>query len=160
MSRASKGNLLIAQGGGPTAVINCSLYGVIRQVAEHSNIGDILGARHGIVGVLNEDFINLRTQPQKAIEGLQQTPASALGSCRHKVTTDDYEQIMKIIERHNIRYFVYIGGNDSMDTAHQVHQLARNKRYELYACGVPKTIDNDLPWSAQSGETPRTSLIT
>ena len=147
MSKPNKGNLLIAQGGGPTAVINCSLYGVIRQAAEHANIGDILGARHGIVGVLNEDFINLRNQPQKAIEGLQQTPASALGSCRHKVTPDDYELIMRIIERHTIRYFIYIGGNDSMDTADKVNNLAMREGYEFRAVGVPKTIDNDLAFT-------------
>ena len=99
MSSAGTGNLLIAQGGGPTAVINCSLYGVIRQAQSNQKISNIWGARYGITGVLNEDFIDLRRQPKDTIEGLRNTPAAALGSCRYKVKDEDYPKIIDVLKK-------------------------------------------------------------
>jgi 6-phosphofructokinase len=147
MSSKVKGDLLIAQGGGPTAVINCSLYGLVRQAQESESVGKILGARKGITGVLNEDLVDLRKQPKAIIEGLRNSPGAALGSCRYKVAEDDYPKIMDFIKRHRIRYFFYNGGNDSMDTANKVNLLAEREGYELYVIGIPKTIDNDLPFT-------------
>ena len=145
MTGTAKGNLLIAQGGGPTAVINCSLYGVIQQAAASDKIGRILGAKHGITGVLQGNVFDLRNQSAATIEGLKRTPAAALGSCRYNVKDEDYPRILDFLKTNDIRYFFYIGGNDSMDTAHKVHQLAQHEGYELYAIGIPKTVDNDLP---------------
>ena len=111
MTSPTKGNLLIAQGGGPTAVINCSLYGVIRQAMDRF-AGSLLGARGGITGVLEESFTDLRAQSQHAIEGLRRTPAAALGSCRYKVKDDNYLRIIEVLRKHEIRYLFYNGGND------------------------------------------------
>lgn len=147
MSSKIKGNLLIAQGGGPTAVINCSLYGVIQQAQASESVGKILGARKGITGVLNEDLVDLRKQSKAIIEGLRNSPGAALGSCRYRVAEDDYPKIMDFVKRHGIRYFFYNGGNDSMDTANKVNLLAEREGYELYVIGIPKTIDNDLPFT-------------
>jgi 6-phosphofructokinase 1 len=147
MSSKIKGNLLIAQGGGPTAVINCSLYGVIHQAQASESVGKILGARKGITGVLNEDLVDLRKQSKAIIERLKNSPGAALGSCRYKVAEDDYPKIMDFVKRHGIRYFFYNGGNDSMDTANKVNLLAESEGYELYVIGIPKTIDNDLPFT-------------
>lgn len=138
-------NLLIAQGGGPTAVINCSLYGVIRQAQANGKVHSVLGACHGITGVLNEQFIDLGAQEEAVIEGLKSTPGAALGSCRHKVKGSDCPQILEVLNQHEIRYFLYNGGNDSMDTALQLHRLAQRDRYDLKVIGIPKTVDNDLP---------------
>ncbi len=145
MTSNGRGNLLVAQGGGPTAVINCSLYGVIRQAEANNKIGRIIGSKKGITGVLNDNFVDLRDQPDEKIEGLKSSPGSALGSCRYKIKEEDYPKIMDFIKRHDIRYFFYNGGNDSMDTANKVHNLAKDQGYELFAIGIPKTIDNDLP---------------
>jgi 6-phosphofructokinase len=145
MNGGTKANLLIAQGGGPTAVINCSLYGAIRQAMGSPRIDGVLGARCGITGVLRESFVDIRTLSRDMIESLRRTPGAALGSCRHKVTEEDYPRILEVFRRYEIRYFFYIGGNDSMDTACKVDRLARNEGYELFVIGIPKTMDNDLP---------------
>ena len=139
------GNLIVAQSGGCTAVINSSLIGVVQEALVHPEIGEIYGARHGIVGVLNEDLIDLRRQPPDILERVRRTPSAALGSVRYKVVEADYERILAVFRAHNIRYFCYIGGNDSADTAHKVAQLAAAENYELSVISVPKTIDNDLP---------------
>lgn len=136
-----EGNLLIAHGGGPTAVINASLKGVIDE-AKYKEIKGIYGARFGIEGVLKEDFIDLGREPQFKIEMLPFTPATVLGSCRRKVTEQDYPHILEILKKYNIRYFFYNGGNDSMDTCLQIASLSKN--YDLRVIGIPKTIDNDL----------------
>ena len=115
-----EGNLLFAHGGGPTAVINASLKGVIDEAKKYREIKGIYGARFGIEGVLKEDFIDLRQEPESKIAMLPFTPASALGSCRRKVTEKDYPLILEILKKYNIRYFFYNGGNDSMDTCHKV----------------------------------------
>ena len=138
-------NCLIAQSGGPTAVINASACGVIQEAMEHDAVDEIYAAHNGILGVLNGEIFDLRAEEPHAIEGLRTTPSAALGSCRHKVaTSEEYDRILEVFQRFNIRLFFYIGGNDSQDTANKVDQRARQEGYELYTIGIPKTIDNDL----------------
>lgn len=139
-----KGTAVVAHGGGPTAVINASLAGVIEERRRHEEITALYGARHGIQGVLAEDFLDLDREDPNLIEVIGHTPGSALGSCRYKVREPDYERILAVFRAHNVRYFFYTGGNDSMDTTMKVARLARQSGYELRAIGIPKTIDNDL----------------
>lgn len=139
------GNCLVAQSGGPTSVINASLAGVITEALNHEQIEEIYGGLNGILGILNEELIDLAEESQQTIRGLRHTPASALGTCRYKLKTQaDYERVLKVFEAHNIRYFFYIGGNDSQDTADKISKLAQEKGYDLRVIGIPKTIDNDL----------------
>lgn len=140
-----KGNLLIAHGGGPTAVINASLKGVIDEAKKYPEIENILGARYGVEGVLNEDFINLGGATQEMVDLLPFSPASAIGSCRRKLTEQDYPVILDIFKRHNIRYFFYNGGNDSMDTCMKISAIAGD--FDIKVIGIPKTIDNDLEYT-------------
>jgi len=140
-------NLLVAHGGGPTAVINCSLYGVIVEARASGDVDRILAARHGIAGVLKGDVMDLTDEPQQIVDGLRTTPASAVGSCRHKVTDEDYDRIFDAFERFDIKYFLYNGGNDSMDTANKVHQRACDSSADVRVAGIPKTIDNDLAYT-------------
>jgi 6-phosphofructokinase 1 len=147
------GNLLVAQSGGPTAVINASLAGVIQEAGRHECIGEIYGGLNGILGVLNEDLLDINEQKARTIEGLKYTPAAALGTCRYKLdfkgqpeqAAKDMDRLFAVFQAHDIRYFFYIGGNDSQDTAHKIHEQAAARGYELRVNGVPKTIDNDLP---------------
>lgn len=139
-----KGNIVVGQSGGPTAVINNSLVGVIHEAQQHGEIGDILGMSHGIAGILNEELVDLRCESAETLALLRDTPASALGTVRYKVRDADYARILEVFRAYDVRYFFYIGGNDSMDTAHQMHLLAAREGYELHAIGVPKTVDNDL----------------
>ncbi|MEW6622859.1 MAG: 6-phosphofructokinase [Bacillota bacterium] len=139
-----KGNCLIAQSGGPTAVINNSICGLIKGSLRYNNIQNIYGSLFGIKGVFNEELIDLRQEKRETIDGLRFTPGPALGSCRHKIKDDDYERLLSLFKRYNIRYFFYVGGNDSMDTANKIHKLAQDTRYDLQVIGVPKTVDNDL----------------
>ncbi|QXD24054.1 6-phosphofructokinase [Opitutia bacterium ISCC 51] len=139
------GNCLVAQSGGPTAVINASVAGVVNEALNHECIEEIYGGLNGILGILNEDLIDLAGESQQAIRGLQHTPGAALGTCRYKLKKDsDYERVLQVFEAHNIRYFFYAGGNDSQDTANKISKLAKEKGYELRVIGIPKTIDNDL----------------
>jgi len=144
MAKKLKGNLIVGQSGGPTAVINNSLCGVIQEAQKHSDIENIYGMVHGIQGLLEENIIDLGRQKAGVIEGLRSTPSAALGSCRYKLQDEDYEKILHIFKKYNVRYFIYNGGNDSMDTAHKVGELAKSEGYELRCMGVPKTVDNDL----------------
>ncbi len=144
-----KGNLLIGQSGGPTSVINSSLYGVIDEARNYKEIDTVIGMLHGMEGALKEDFINLSAQSRETLEGMKLTPGAALGGCRFMIKNTDPEdadnkKLFNIFEKYNIRYLVYMGGNDSMDTADKTSQLARKMNYELQVMGVPKTIDNDL----------------
>ncbi|NLD71088.1 MAG: 6-phosphofructokinase [Chloroflexi bacterium] len=139
-----KGNIVVGQSGGPTAVINNSLVGVIHEAMQHEEFGEILGMSHGIAGILNEELVDLRRESAETLALLRDTPASALGTVRYKVSDADYERILNVFRTYDVRYFFYIGGNDSMDTAHQMHALAASRGYELHAIGVPKTVDNDL----------------
>ena len=139
-----KGNLIVSQSGGPTAVINNSLVGVIQEALRQEQIGEIYGALYGIRGVLDENFIDLRQEATETLELLRTTPGSALGMSRRKLIEDDYSRILDVFEAHDVRYFFYIGGNDSMDTSNKVSKMALEKGYELHVVGVPKTVDNDL----------------
>ena len=139
-----RGNVAVGQSGGPTAVINASLAGVIEEARKHDEITGVYGMWHGIQGLLKGELIDLRKQPERVVKGLRATPSAALGSCRYKLKEGDLEKILRIFEQRNIRYFHYIGGNDSQDTSNQVSKLAQQEGYELRAIGVPKTIDNDL----------------
>ncbi|UCH36389.1 MAG: 6-phosphofructokinase [Armatimonadota bacterium] len=141
------GNLIVGQSGGPTAVINNSLAGVVQEATRHSAIKDIYGMVHGIEGVLNENLVDLRAEKPETIEGLRQTPSAALGACRTKLKDADYERIIKVLQAHDIRYFMYVGGNDSADTCHHVEKLAQESGYELRAIAAPKTVDNDLAYT-------------
>ena len=139
-----KGNLVVSQSGGPTAVINCSLAGVVQEALQQEAIGGVFGALYGIEGVLEENLIDLGKESAETLDLLRTTPGSALGMSRRKLTEEDYGQILDVFKAHNVRYFFYIGGNDSMDTSNKVSKMAIAKGYELYVVGVPKTVDNDL----------------
>ena len=147
------GNLLVAQSGGPTSVINASLAGVIQEAGRHECIEEIYGGANGILGILNEDLIDINEEKNRTIDGLKYTPAAALGTCRYKIdfkkkaekAAKDMDRLFQVFEAHNIRYFAYIGGNDSQDTSHKIHEEAVKRTYALRVIGVPKTIDNDLP---------------
>ncbi|MHC4986700.1 MAG: 6-phosphofructokinase, partial [Planctomycetota bacterium] len=144
------GKAVVAQSGGPTAVINASAAGVIQSaLACPETFTGVYGADNGILGVLNEELFDLGAEAPAQIERLRRSPSSLLGSCRHKLKSleddrTDYERILEVFRAHDIRYFFYIGGNDSMDTAAKLGQLADQIDYELTCVGVPKTIDNDL----------------
>jgi 6-phosphofructokinase 1 len=147
------GNLLVAQSGGPTCAINASVAGVITEAGKHEEIEEIYGGLNGILGILNEDLIDLNEERQRAIEGLRLTPAAALGTCRYKIdfkknpekAAQDMDRLFEVFQAHNIRYFFYAGGNDSQDTSHKIHEEAVRRGWEMRVIGVPKTIDNDLP---------------
>lgn len=145
MSESLTGNVLVAQSGGPTSVINASLAGVITEALNHDCVEEIYGGLNGIQGILNEEFIDLAEESQQTIRGLRYTPAAALGTCRYKMKTSDLERILEVFQAHNIRFFFYIGGNDSQDTTDKICKYAEEKGYDLRAIGIPKTIDNDLP---------------
>ena len=143
-----RGNAIIAQSGGPTAVINASACGAIQEAMKHSEISGVYAAHNGILGILNDEIFDLSKEDPEDIENLRRTPAAALGSCRYKVRSEeDFQKILDVFKKHNIRYFFYIGGNDSMDTADKVNTLARKTGYEFVAMGIPKTIDNDLAFT-------------
>ncbi|HTK07579.1 MAG TPA: 6-phosphofructokinase [Ktedonobacteraceae bacterium] len=142
---ATHGNLIIGQSGGATAVINASLVGAVEAALADERIDGIYGMRHGIEGLLKEDILDLRQQPAHIWSQLRYTPSAALGSCRYKLQEHDLERSIEILQRHNIRYVLYIGGNDSADTAHRLAQTAQQLGYELQTISIPKTIDNDLP---------------
>ena len=142
-------NALICLGGGPSPVINASLQGVIERCMDYPDrIGGIYCALHGIEGVLLEQLLDMRREDPKELARLRNTPASgAIGTCRYKLGQDraeDFDRILQVFRAHDIGYFFYIGGNDSMDTADKVSRLAREAGMDLVAVGVPKTIDNDL----------------
>lgn len=139
-----KGNAIIGQSGGPTSVINSSLAGIILGAKASSMIGEIYGMNYGIEGFMQEKILDLGKQPESVLAGLRNTPGSALGSTRHKVTEDDFPKIMSILKKFNIRFFFLIGGNDTMDTINRVEAYCRSKGYELTGIGIPKTVDNDL----------------
>ena len=138
------GNACIGQSGGPTVVINQSLVGAIQESAKHPEIQKFLGARHGVRGIMEEDFLDLATIPADRLETLAVTPAAALGSVRLKPGPKECERVFDVFKKHNIRYFFYIGGDDSAKTAHTVNDLAREADYEFRTFHIPKTIDNNL----------------
>ena len=147
------GNLLVAQSGGPTCAINASIAGVIIEAGRHECIEEIYGGLNGILGILNEDLIDINEEKRKTVEGLKYTPAAALGTCRYKIdfkkkpeqAAREMDRLFEVFAAHNIRFFFYAGGNDSQDTAHKIHEEAVKRGFEMRVIGVPKTIDNDLP---------------
>lgn len=145
-----QGNAVVAQSGGPTTVINASACGVIEEVLRHEGvIPQLYGANNGILGIVQEDLFDLKAESRDTIADLRRTPSSAIGSCRYKLgdlvkDIDKYQRLLAVFKAHDIRYFFYIGGNDSMDTADKVNRLAVKEGYDLRVMGVPKTIDNDL----------------
>ncbi len=166
------GNMLIAQSGGPTCAINASVAGAVEESGRHPDlIEEIYGGRNGILGILNENLIDLQEEKRSAIEGLRYTPAAALGTCRYKIhfITDaqlaaakdekerekmvqrraqaakDMDRLFEVFQAHNIRYFFYAGGNDSQDTSLKIHEEAVKRGWDMRVIGIPKTIDNDLP---------------
>ena len=136
--------MLIAHGGGPTPVINNSLLGVLETAGACDAIGTVYGARFGVEGILQDDLADLSAGEAQRLRRLSGTPASVIGSCRRKLSESDYPRILECLEKHDIGYFLYNGGNDSMDTCHRIHQLAVRSGYALRVIGIPKTIDNDL----------------
>lgn len=137
-------NILVAHGGGPTAVINSSLQGVVEGARESGRAGRIYAARFGAEGILKGDLIDLTDVPPSTISKLARTPASAIGSCRRKLTDADYPTVIETLRRSDIRAFLYNGGNDSMDTCDKVAKLARAEGLDVSVIGIPKTMDNDL----------------
>ncbi len=141
---AIKGNLVVAQSGGPTMVINRSLVGVITEALKYADINLILGGKHGIQGILDEEFIDLKKEVVRRLDVIAQSPGAALGSCRLKPDRDICLKLFSIFKKYDVRYFFYIGGNDSAKAASIVNQIAKKEKYELRTFHVPKTIDNDL----------------
>jgi len=144
-------NAFYAQSGGVTAVINASACGVIETARKHRNrIANVYAGRNGIIGALTEDMIDTNRESAKAIAALRHTPGGAFGSARYKLkgieeNRAEYERLIDVFRAHDIGYFFYNGGNDSMDTAHKVSQVSRRMGYPVQCLGIPKTVDNDLP---------------
>jgi ATP-dependent phosphofructokinase / diphosphate-dependent phosphofructokinase len=144
-----KRNVIVAQSGGPSPVINSSLQGVVEACFDHlESFNRVYAAWHGVEGILQEELLDMNNQDRKEIERLKFTPAAgAVGTCRYKLKEDqqeDFQRIIDVFKAHDVGYFFYIGGNDSMDTAQKVAALAGKEDYDLVCVGVPKTIDNDI----------------
>ncbi len=147
-----EGGLVVAQSGGPTSVINSSLCGVAQEAMKHDCFTDVLAGYNGVLGILNEELFDLRKESPKTVEALRRTPSAMAGSCRYKLkdmetSRADYERILEVFKAHDVHCFIYIGGNDSMDTADKLGNLAKESGYGLIVMGVPKTIDNDLAFT-------------
>lgn len=138
------GKLLVAQGGGPTAVINQSMVGAVLESRKFRNVELVYGALHGVRGIVDEDFLDLTQETTHNLEMVAQTPASALGSTRDKPDLKYCQEIFKVLKAHGVAYFFYIGGNDSSDTVRIVSEEAKKAEYPLRCIHIPKTIDNDL----------------
>ena len=139
-------NAVVAQSGGPTSVVNTSIHGAVNELLKSNEVNRVYGAKMGILGVLREELIDISAQDDIEIERLSNTPsAGVLGSCRYKIKSqEDMDRIVEVFKSHNIGYFLYCGGEDSMDTANKIAKLAKQKGLDLTAVGIPKTIDNDL----------------
>jgi 6-phosphofructokinase len=144
MAKAPKANAVVGQSGGPTGVINESLVGVIEEVNKHPEIENLYGAIHAVAGVVKEDFIDLKKLSADTLEQVAASPCSALASSRDKPDDEYCAKILEVFKKRNIRYFFYIGGNDSADTAHIINTMVARTGYELRAFHIPKTVDNDL----------------
>jgi 6-phosphofructokinase 1 len=139
-----KGNAVIGQSGGPTAVINSSLVGVAEACLEDSRISHVLGMRFGIEGFMHSNLVDLGRISREGFAKLKRTPSSALASCRHKLKDSDLPGILDVLKKNDIRYFFLIGGNDTMGTIFRIEQYCREHSYTLFGIGIPKTVDNDL----------------
>jgi len=140
----SSGKILVAQGGGPTAVINQSLVGVVLEARRHTTVQRVYGSRHGVKGIVNEDFVDLTQETSHNLELVAGTPAAALGSTRDKPALKYCQEMFKVLKAHAIEHFFNIGGNDSSDTIRIVAEEAKKAGYPLRCIHIPKTIDNDL----------------
>ncbi len=146
-----KKNILYAQSGGVTPVINASACGVIEAAREQPDkIGKVLAGKDGIIGILREELIDTSRERKADIAALKHTPGGAFGSCRYKLKSIDesrreYERLIEVLKAHNVGYFFYNGGGDSADTAHKVSQIGKKLGFPVQCIGIPKTIDNDLP---------------
>jgi ATP-dependent phosphofructokinase / diphosphate-dependent phosphofructokinase len=143
------GAALLGQSGGPTSVINASAAGVFIEALNQPNITEVYGAVHGIKGILNEEFYDIRQENIEELYLLKNTPSSAIGSVRYKlknpkVDASEYQRLLEVFQKYNIRYFFYNGGNDSMDTCNKISKFFKNAGFDCNVIGVPKTIDNDL----------------
>lgn len=147
-----KKNILYAQSGGVTAVINASASGVISAARNHPEMGKVYAAKNGIIGALQEELIDTSTLSNEVVAALKHTPAGAFGSCRYKLKSiqenrEEYERLIAVFKAHNIGYFFYNGGGDSQDTAHKVSQISQELGFPITCIGIPKTVDNDLPFT-------------
>jgi ATP-dependent phosphofructokinase / diphosphate-dependent phosphofructokinase len=142
---------VLAHSGGPTPVINASLLGVVQATRKQARPERLWGARFGIQGILREEFVDLLTQAEETLAQVARSPSSALGSSRREMREADFEQVLSVFRKHDVRYFYYTGGNGSMGTANQIAGIARDAGYELHVVGIPKTIDNDI---AETDHTP------
>ena len=144
-----KGACIVGQSGGPTSVINSSVAGVVLSALKNENITEVYGALNGLAGIINENIIDFKKEDIEEIELLKYTPSAALGSVRlflddYTVNSDIHQKILNVFKKYNIRYFFYIGGNDSMDSCHKINEYLKSQDYECRVIGIPKTIDNDL----------------
>jgi 6-phosphofructokinase 1 len=144
MAEAPKANAVVAQSGGPTVVINASLVGVIEECQKHPEIQKLYGAIHAVAGMVKDHFIDLTSLPKKTLELVASTPSSAIATSRDKPDEEYCAKILDVLKKRNIRYFFYIGGNDSANTALILNTVARKANYDVRAFHVPKTVDNDL----------------
>ncbi|MCG8534585.1 MAG: diphosphate--fructose-6-phosphate 1-phosphotransferase, partial [Pseudomonadales bacterium] len=146
-------NAFYAQSGGVTAVINASACGVIETARQHPDqIGKVYAGHNGIIGALTEDLIDTSHESDATIAALKHTPGGAFGSCRYKLRSieenrREYERLVEVFKAHDIGYFFYNGGGDSQDTAHKVSQISEKMGYPITCIGIPKTVDNDLPFT-------------
>ncbi|ABY94160.1 6-phosphofructokinase [Thermoanaerobacter brockii subsp. lactiethylicus] len=151
----TKSNCLIAQSGGPTAVINSSLYGAIMEASRSEKIDKVYGGINGIEGIIKGNIIDIFDIPYERIKQMRFSPAAALGSCRYRLKDyledeEEYKKLIEIFKKYNIKYFFYIGGNDSMDAVDKISKYAREIGFEINVIGIPKTIDNDLMFTDHS----------
>ena len=144
MAGAPKANAVVGQSGGPTAVINASLVGVIEEANKHPEIENLYGAIHAVAGIVKDEFIDLGKLSVSTLEQVAASPSSALGTSRDKPDAEYCQNILEVFKKRNVRYFFYIGGNDSANTLHIINKMAAETGYELRAFHIPKTVDNDL----------------
>lgn len=148
-------NIFYAQSGGVTAVINATACGVIETARKERKLGKVLAGRNGIIGALREELIDTSLESRKSISALRYTPSGAFGSCRYKLKSIDesraeYERLLAVFQAHDIGYFFYNGGGDSQDTAYKVSGISQSLGYPITCIGIPKTVDNDLPYTDNS----------
>jgi 6-phosphofructokinase 1 len=151
VARVLEGNACIGQSGGPTVVINQSLVGAVEEARKHRPIRKILGAVHGTLGMMAEDFIDLTRTSKRKLEAVAASPAAALGSCRHKPKEDECAAILDVLRKHGVRYYFYIGGDDSAKSTDIINGMAERAGYDMHCVHIPKTIDNNL---VESDHTP------
>lgn len=137
-------NLLIVHGGGPTAVMNGSLYGAIKEAKKSDEIGHIYGANNGTGGFLKKDFLELENVPEEKLKLLLQTPGTAIGTSRDPIEQEHYEKMADILEEENIKYVLFNGGNGTMDTCGKLHKICQKRGLDVKVMGIPKTTDNDI----------------